>query len=102
MDGRQRKAGQSGPGCSGAGHRDFGFRSDSTTARTAPAIAEGASRNAGDRSRGKADGKLRGGAPAIIRESHSMLILIVHIHVKSEHLDAFREATIENARNSGQ
>ncbi|PWU01272.1 MAG: antibiotic biosynthesis monooxygenase [Terriglobia bacterium] len=32
----------------------------------------------------------------------SMVILIVHVHVKSEHIDAFREATIENARNSRQ
>ena len=31
-----------------------------------------------------------------------MLILQVHIHVKPEHLDAFRAATIENARNSAQ
>ena len=31
-----------------------------------------------------------------------MLILQVHIHVKPEHLDAFRKATIENARNSAQ
>jgi quinol monooxygenase YgiN len=29
-----------------------------------------------------------------------MLILIVHIHIKAEHIEAFREATIENARNS--
>jgi autoinducer 2-degrading protein len=29
-----------------------------------------------------------------------MLILQVQIHVLPEHLDAFREATIENARNS--
>ena len=31
-----------------------------------------------------------------------MLILHVHIRVKPEHLAAFREATIENARNSRQ
>ena len=31
-----------------------------------------------------------------------MLILQVHIQVKPEHLDAFRAATIENARNSAQ
>jgi quinol monooxygenase YgiN len=31
-----------------------------------------------------------------------MLILHVHIHVKPECLDAFRAATIENARNSAQ
>jgi (4S)-4-hydroxy-5-phosphonooxypentane-2,3-dione isomerase len=31
-----------------------------------------------------------------------MVILIVHVHVKPEHIDAFREATIENARNSIQ
>ncbi len=31
-----------------------------------------------------------------------MLILQVHIHVKPECLDAFRAATIENARNSAQ
>src|SRR5207248_1719515 len=31
-----------------------------------------------------------------------MLIVQVHIHVKPEHVDAFREATIENARNSIQ
>ncbi len=29
-----------------------------------------------------------------------MVILIVHIHVKSEHINAFREATVENSRNS--
>jgi len=29
-----------------------------------------------------------------------MLILEVHIHVLPEHLEAFREATLENARNS--
>ena len=29
-----------------------------------------------------------------------MVILHVHVHVRSEHLDAFREATLENARNS--
>ena len=29
-----------------------------------------------------------------------MLILLVNIHVKSEHIDAFRQATIENASNS--
>jgi len=31
-----------------------------------------------------------------------MLILHVHIHIKPEYLDAFRIATIENARNSSQ
>jgi autoinducer 2-degrading protein len=31
-----------------------------------------------------------------------MIIVHVHIHVKTEHLAAFREATIENARNSLQ
>lgn len=31
-----------------------------------------------------------------------MLVLQVHIHIKPEHLDAFRAATIENARNSAQ
>ena len=29
-----------------------------------------------------------------------MIILIVNLHVKSEHLEAFRAATLENARNS--
>lgn len=29
-----------------------------------------------------------------------MVILHVYIHVKTEHLDAFKAATIENARNS--
>ena len=29
-----------------------------------------------------------------------MFILIVNLRVKQEHIDAFREATIENARNS--
>ncbi|HTV55388.1 MAG TPA: antibiotic biosynthesis monooxygenase [Terriglobia bacterium] len=29
-----------------------------------------------------------------------MLIVHVHVHVKPEFLDAFKEATIENARNS--
>lgn len=32
----------------------------------------------------------------------SMVILIVNLHVKPERLDAFREATLENARNSMQ
>jgi quinol monooxygenase YgiN len=31
-----------------------------------------------------------------------MLILHVNIQVKTEHIDAFRAATIENARNSNQ
>ena len=31
-----------------------------------------------------------------------MLIAIIHLHVKPEHLTAFREATVENARNSRQ
>jgi|SRR5438132_12791489 len=31
-----------------------------------------------------------------------MLIIHVHVHVKPEHVDAFRLATIENARNSVQ
>ena len=29
-----------------------------------------------------------------------MLILLVNIHVKPEHIDAFQQATIENASNS--
>ena len=29
-----------------------------------------------------------------------MIVVIVHIHVKSESIEAFRSATIENARNS--
>jgi len=35
-----------------------------------------------------------------MEESHPMLILLVEIHVKAEHLEAFQEATLENARNS--
>lgn len=31
-----------------------------------------------------------------------MVILIVNLHIKPERLDAFREATLENARNSIQ
>ncbi len=31
-----------------------------------------------------------------------MLVVHVFVHVKPEHVDAFREATIENARNSVQ
>ncbi len=31
-----------------------------------------------------------------------MLVVHVHVHVKSECVEAFREATIENARNSVQ
>jgi (4S)-4-hydroxy-5-phosphonooxypentane-2,3-dione isomerase len=31
-----------------------------------------------------------------------MVILHVHVHVRPEHLDAFRDATLENARNSIQ
>ena len=29
-----------------------------------------------------------------------MLVVHVHVHVKPEHAEAFRQATIENARNS--
>ena len=29
-----------------------------------------------------------------------MHVLVVHIHIKPEHIDAFREATIDNATNS--
>jgi quinol monooxygenase YgiN len=29
-----------------------------------------------------------------------MFILIVNIHIKTEHIEGFREATIENGRNS--
>jgi len=31
-----------------------------------------------------------------------MLIMMVYIHVKTEHLEAFKAATLENARNSVQ
>ena len=31
-----------------------------------------------------------------------MLILIVHIHIKTDRVEAFREATMENGRNSLQ
>jgi quinol monooxygenase YgiN len=31
-----------------------------------------------------------------------MVILIVNLRVKAEHLEAFRQATLENARNSAQ
>lgn len=31
-----------------------------------------------------------------------MLIVLVNVHVKPDRIDAFREATIENARNSVQ
>ncbi len=31
-----------------------------------------------------------------------MLVVHVHVHVKPEYVDAFREATIENARHSVQ
>jgi (4S)-4-hydroxy-5-phosphonooxypentane-2,3-dione isomerase len=31
-----------------------------------------------------------------------MVILHVHVHVRSEYLDAFRDATLENARSSIQ
>ena len=31
-----------------------------------------------------------------------MLIVHVHVHVKSEFIEAFRQATVENARNSLQ
>lgn len=31
-----------------------------------------------------------------------MFVVLVHVHVKSEHLEAFGAATIENARNSVQ
>lgn len=30
----------------------------------------------------------------------SLLVVHVHVRVKPEHVDAFREATLENARNS--
>jgi (4S)-4-hydroxy-5-phosphonooxypentane-2,3-dione isomerase len=29
-----------------------------------------------------------------------MLVVHVHVHVKPEHVEAFRQATLENARNS--
>jgi len=29
-----------------------------------------------------------------------MLIVLVHVHVKPDYIDAFREASLENARNS--
>jgi quinol monooxygenase YgiN len=29
-----------------------------------------------------------------------MLVILVQVHVKPEHVEAFREATLENARNS--
>ena len=31
-----------------------------------------------------------------------MLVVHVHVHVKPEHVEAFRQATLENARNSVQ
>jgi quinol monooxygenase YgiN len=31
-----------------------------------------------------------------------MMIMLVHIHVKEEFIEAFREATLDNARNSVQ
>ena len=31
-----------------------------------------------------------------------MLVALVHVHVKPEYLEAFKEATLENARNSVQ
>ena len=31
-----------------------------------------------------------------------MLVVHVHVHVKPEHIEAFRQATLENARNSLQ
>ena len=31
-----------------------------------------------------------------------MLIVLVHVHVKSDRIEAFREASLENARNSLQ
>ena len=31
-----------------------------------------------------------------------MVVLIVNLHVKAEHIEAFREATKENARNSAK
>jgi len=31
-----------------------------------------------------------------------MLIVHVHAHVKAEHIEAFKQATAENARNSVQ
>jgi autoinducer 2-degrading protein len=34
------------------------------------------------------------------QESGIMLIVHVHVHVKPDYVDAFREASIENARNS--
>jgi quinol monooxygenase YgiN len=34
------------------------------------------------------------------RMSQGLLILHVHVHVKPEHVDAFREATLANARES--
>jgi (4S)-4-hydroxy-5-phosphonooxypentane-2,3-dione isomerase len=37
-----------------------------------------------------------------MEESHPMLIVQVEIHVLAEHLEAFRQATLENAGNSRQ
>jgi (4S)-4-hydroxy-5-phosphonooxypentane-2,3-dione isomerase len=34
------------------------------------------------------------------RMSQSLLVVHVHVHVKPEHVDAFREATLANARES--
>ena len=31
-----------------------------------------------------------------------MLVVLVHCHIKPEHIDAFRAASLENARNSVQ
>jgi quinol monooxygenase YgiN len=43
-------------------------------------------------------GRPKGG----LRQNGSMLILQVYMHVKPECIEAFRAATVENARNSAQ
>jgi quinol monooxygenase YgiN len=40
------------------------------------------------------------GQTANQRRSNAMIVVHVHVHVKPEYVEAFRAATIENARNS--
>lgn len=39
-------------------------------------------------------------APSGFKRTHAMLIVHVHVRVKPEHIEAFRQASLENARQS--
>src|SRR3954464_12973019 len=52
-------------------------------------------RSRAERPRGQAR---RGGS--LPRMSETLTVVLVHVHVKPEHVEAFREATLANARQS--